>query len=253
MGNEPQNAKAIMKKMLVEIPAGAELTPSKKVPGASSPLVHGPDGVSSQVVLHEIPSKMTKFMNSGYADFLLDLAVAAAIAGGQAAIKHGVPKFKRYLADRRATAEAGAPARESIPDTVTLAEPGAVETSNLGDDIVETDPSLTSDQWYQLFFDAVAHGVAGKLHQEISAEKWRELASARISDDPATQELAQAMRELSPEEVSAGVDRVLEEHPELRNEDPILLLQRLFDDNAKPTKQQSLEPNEDEEDDPSES
>lgn len=253
MGNEPQNAKPIMKKMLVEMPAGAELTPSKKVPGASSPLVHGPDGVSSQVVLHEIPSKMTKFMKSGYADFLLDLAVAAAVAGGEAAIKHGVPKFKRYLADRRATAAAEASAQESPPDTVALAESGAVKTNNPGDDIVETDPSLTSDQWYQLFFDAVAHGVAGKLHQQISAEKWRELASARIADDPATQELAQAMRELSPEEVSAGVDRVLEEHPELRNEDPILLLQRLFDDNAKTTKQQSLEPSEDEEDNPSES
>ncbi|MFT4212508.1 MAG: hypothetical protein QM626_11630 [Microbacterium sp.] len=252
MGNEAQNAKPIMKKMLVEIPAGAELTPSKKILGASSPLVHGRDGVSSQVVLHEIPSKMTKFMHSRYADFLLDLAVAAAIAGGEAAIKHGVPKFKQYLADRRATAAANAPARDSSPDTVALAKPGAVETSDPGDDIVETDPSLTSDQWYQLFFDAVAHGVAGKLHQEISAEKWRELANAQIVDDPATQELAQAMRELSPEEVSAGVDRVLEEHPELRNEDPILLMQRLFDDNAKPTKRQSLEPNEDEEDDPSE-
>ncbi|WP_336627448.1 MULTISPECIES: hypothetical protein [unclassified Microbacterium] len=253
MGNEAQNAKPIMKKMLVEIPAGAELTPSKKVPGASSPLVHGPDGVSSQVVLHEIPSKMTKFINSGYADFLLNLAVAAAIAGGEAAIKHGVPKFKQYLADRRATAAAEAPERESTPERVAIAEPGAVTTSTPGDDVVETDPSLTSDQWYQLFFDAVAHGVAGKVHQGISAEKWRELAGARIADDPATQELAQAMRELSPEEVSAGVDRVLEEHPELRNEDPTLLLQRLFDDNAKATKQQSLEPREDEEDDPSES
>lgn len=253
MGNEAQNAKPIMKKMLVEIPAGAELTPSKKVPGASSPLVHGPDGVSSQVVLHEIPSKMTKFMNSGYADFLLNLAVAAAIAGGEVAIKHGVPKFKQYLADRRATAATEAPERESTPDRVAIAEPGTVTTSTPGDDVIETDPSLTSDQWYQLFIDAVAHGVAGKVHQGISAEKWRELASARIADDPATQELAQAMRELSPEEVSAGVDRVLEEHPELRNEDPILLLQRLFDDNAKATKQQSLEPREDEEDDPSES
>lgn len=58
-----------------------------------------------------------------------------------------------------------------------------------------------------------------------------------------------SMKELSPEEVSAGVDRVLEEHPELRNEDPILLLQRLLGDNAKPTKQQSLKPSEDEEDD----
>ncbi|MBF4562678.1 hypothetical protein ITJ43_11060 [Microbacterium sp. VKM Ac-2870] len=253
MGNEPQNAKPIMKKMLVEMPAGAELTPSKKVPGASSPLVHGPDGVSSQVVLHEIPSKMTKFMKSGYADFLLDLAVAAAIAGGEAAIKHGVPKFKQYLAERRATATAEAPARESTSSTVAFAEPGVVETSNPGDDIVETDPSLSSDQWFQLFFDAVAHGVAGKRHEEISAEKWRELASARIADDPATQELARAMRELLPEEVSVGVDRVLKEHPELRNEDPIVLLQRLFDDDARPTKQQSLEPDADEEDDPSES
>lgn len=253
MGNEAQKAKPILKKMLVEIPAGAELTPSKKVPGASSPLVHGPDGVSSQVVLHEVPRKMTKFTSSGYADFLLNLTVAAAIAGGEAAIKHGVPKFKQYLADRRATAAAEAPARKSSPDGVTIAEPGAVKTSKLGDDIVEADPSLTSDQWYQLFFDAVAHGAAGKLHQEISAEKWRELAAARITDDPATQGLAQAMRELAPEEVSAGVDRVLEEHPELRNEDPIFLLQRLFDDNAKAAKQQPLEPSEDEEDDASES
>lgn len=252
MGNEAQSAKPIMKKMLVEIPGGAALTASKKVPGAFSPLVHGPDGVASQAVLHEIPSKMTKLVNSGFAEFLLNLAVAAAVAGGEAAIKKGVPKFKQYLADR-ARAATEATAREKTPGGIAVAEHGAVETSEPGDDIVETGPSLTSDQWYQLFFDAVAHGVAGSFHQEISAEKWRQLAAARIDDDPATQELAKAMQQLTPEEISSGVDRVLEEHPELRDEDPSLLLQRLFDDNARPAKRQSLDLDEGEEEDPSRS
>lgn len=248
MGNEPRSAKPTMKKMLVEIPAGATLTPSKKVPGASSPLVHGPDGVTSQAVLHEIPSKMTKLANSGFAELLLNLAVAGAVAGAEAATTKGIPKFKQYLADRQAAAKKIAPAHKANPDSVAIAE-----TGDPGDDVVETGPSLTSDQWYQLFFDAVAHGVAGNLHQQISAEKWRQLAGARVDDDPATQELARSMHELTPEEISAGVDHVLVEHPELRGEDPILVLRRLFDDDARPTMPQSLDLGEGEEEDQSRS
>lgn len=250
MGNEPRSAKPTMKKMLVEIPAGATLTPSKKVPGASSPLVHGPDGVASQAVLHEIPSKMTKFANSGFAEFLLNLAVAAAVAGGEAAITKGIPNFKQYLADRQAAATKIAPSHKENPASVAIAEPGVAGTSDPGNDVVETGPSLTGDQWYQLFCDAVAHGVAGNLHQQISAEKWRQLAGARVDDDPATQELARSMHELTPEEISAGVDRVLVEHPELRDEDPILVLRRLFDDDARPTMRQSLDLDEGDEEDP---
>lgn len=241
MGNEAQSAKPIMKKMIVEIPAGGALTPSKKVPGAHSPLVHGPDGVAGQAVLHEIPSKVTRFANSGIADFLLDLAVAAAVAGGEAAIKKGIPKFKQYLADRRAAVATEAPTGAETSDGFAIAERDSVQTNEGGDDIVETSSSLTSDQWYQLFFDAVAHGVAGNLHQEISAEKWHQLASARVDDDPGTQELADAMRALSPEEVGAAVDRVLKQHPELRHEDPILVLRRLFEDNASPAEPGSLD------------
>lgn len=225
MGNEPRSGKPTMKKMLVEIPVGATLTPSKKVPGASSPLVHGPDGVTSQAVLHEIPSKMTKFASSGFAEFLLNL-------------------FKQYLADRHAAAKKIAPAHKENADSVAVAE-----TSDPGDDVVETGPSLTSDQWYQLFFDAVAHGVAGNLHQQISTEKWRQLAGAPVDDDPATQELARSMHELTPEEISAGVDHVLVEHPELRDEDPILVLRLLFDDDARPTMPQPLDLDEGEEED----
>lgn len=36
------------------------------------------------------------------------------------------------------------------------------------------------------------------------------------------------MRELSPEEINEGVDLILEQHPELLDEDPATVLGRLF-------------------------
>lgn len=236
MANEAQNAKPVLKKMLVEIPANAALTASKKVPGAFSPLVHGPDGVASQAVLHEMPSKMAKFAKSGFAEVLLDLAVAAAVAGGEAAIKKGIPKIRQYLAARRVVAAEESSVGGEQAGGVALAERNLAVTCAPRDDVVYVPASLTSDEWYQLFFDAVAHGVASHLHQEISAAEWGQLAGARIEDDAATQELANAMRELSPKEVSAGVARVLKERPELRDKDPLLVLQQLIEDETRKAK-----------------
>lgn len=215
------------KKMWVESSAGSTLAQSRRVEGASAPFARNATGINEQVILHDKKPKTPGSGGGILTDLLTEVAIAAAVMGAQAFIDKGIPAIKQKLADRRAQKLAATSASESTSEVV-VAEPDATEPT--GTDVASVGAEIDTQQWYQLFFDAVAHGAAGNAHQAISAERWAFLASARVTDDEATQALASAMRELTPEQLRDRLDRVLEQHPELATEDPATVMRRLFGD-----------------------
>lgn len=217
----------IIKPMLVEFSAGSTLTPSQKTPGAYSPLVHGADGVSEQVVLRDMDSDGKSSASDIVSRVVVGLAIAGISIGGTLLAQKVVPKIKTLVADWRAKKGADA---ETLSEVASGPTKDSEVAEQIGDELAEVSTEISSQRWYELFFDAVAHGAAGKAHQAISAESWQALASARVTDDEATQALAQAMRELTPEQVNERVALVLEQHPELLSEDPAIVLSKLFDE-----------------------
>lgn len=215
------------KKMWVESSSGSTLAQSRRVEGASAPFARNATGINEQVILHDKKPKTPESGGSGLADFLTEVAIAAAVVGAQAFIDKGIPAIKQKLADRRAQKLAAVSVPEPASEVV-VAEPEVSELT--GTDVARVGAEIDAQQWYQLFFEAVAHGAAGHAHQAISAARWAFLASARVTDDEAAQALATAMRELTPEQLRDRLDRVLEQHPELATEDPATVLRRLFGD-----------------------
>lgn len=217
----------VYKKMWVERSAGSELAQSRRVDGAHAPFARGETGIREQVILHDRKPKTSGGSSGALTEFLTDVAVAAAVMGAQAFIEKGIPAIKQRLADRR---EQKSAAKTLEPPTAGgVVAPNVLDANDaFGSEVAETGAEVETQQWYQLFFESVAHRAAADAHQAISAEKWMFLASARIVDDEETQALASAMRELSPEQFAERLDRVLEQHPELTTEDPATVMRRLF-------------------------
>lgn len=216
------------KKMWVETSVDSTLAQSRRVEGAHAPFARGANGIKEQVILHDKKPKTPGGGNGALAEFLTEVAVAAAVMGAQAFIDKGIPAIKQRLADRRAEKIAAATAEE--PDTAVAAADAHATADNVGTEVSDTGTEIDTQQWYQLFFEGVTHGAAGSAHQAISAERWAFLASAHVVDDEETQALASAMRELTPEQLRDRLDRALEQHPELATEDPATMMRRLFGD-----------------------
>lgn len=215
----------VRKLMVVEYGAGGELSPSHKSEGGFSPLVHGANGVDEQAVLFDYDDKESNTAGQ----ILVALGIVAVTAATTVVVDRVVvPRVKRWWSNWRNKTVVeepsdGAPSIELDAQTA----PG----SGLADQVrteVEASTEVTSEQWFQLLFDAIAHGAAGNRHNQISAERWGELATAHVVDDPEIQSLANAMRELSPEEISERIDRALEAHPELAREDPESIISTLL-------------------------
>jgi hypothetical protein len=219
--------KKVYKKMWVERSAGSELAQSRRVEGAHAPFARGETGIREQVILHDRKPKTSGGSSGALTEFLTDVAVAAAVMGAQAFIEKGIPAIKQRLADRRE--QRGAAKTVEPPPAKGMVIPNVLNADDgIGSEVAETGAEVETQQWYQLFFESIAHRAAGNAHHAISAEKWMFLASARIVDDEETQALASAMRELSPEQLAERLDRVLEQHPELMTEDPASVMKRLF-------------------------
>lgn len=233
-----ENPNIIWEKKLVGRPEGTDYSRSHKgAPGDRSPLLRsGADqSLAGQALIRDIPERKKSATGSAVVDVLTDIAIAAAIVGLNAFIDKGIPAIKQRVAEKRAQRLA---AKSSDTPATDVAAVGKDIEPPVGDEVAELGTEIDAQLWYRLFFDAVTHGAASRAHQSISAEAWQALASARVTDDPETQALASAMRELTSEEVSDRVDRVLERHPELLNEDSETVLRRLFDHSG----DDSLEP-----------
>jgi hypothetical protein len=228
--------------MIVERSANTTLTPSLKVEGGLSPLVHDAKGVQEQVVLFKYEGAEaenngggTRSSGSGgsaAADIVAKLVIAGVIVGATLLVDRVViPRAKRYWVERKSrtavlnTEGTGSAEIANVPEV-------EVESPEAGSEVDQSGTEIAAQQWYELFFDAVAHGAASRAHLSISAENWAALASAHVIDDPETQALARAMRALSPEEVAERVDRLLQVHHELLDEDPESVLRKLFGDGA---------------------
>lgn len=175
------------KKMWVETSAGSTLAQSRRVEGASAPFARNATGINEQVILHDKKPKTPGSGGSILTDLLTEVAIAAAVMGAQAFIDKGIPAIKQKLADRRAQKFA-APSAPEPTSEVVAAEPEVMKPTGTG--VASVGAEIDTQQWYQLFFEAVAHGAAGNAHQAISAERWAFLASARVTDDEETQALA---------------------------------------------------------------
>lgn len=228
--------------MIVERSANTTLTPSLKVEGGLSPLVHDAKGVQEQVVLFNYDGTEAENNGGGIrssgsggsaaADIVAKFVIAGVIVGATLLVDRVViPRAKRYLAERKSRT-AALNAEGTVSAEIANVPEVEVESPETKSEVDQSGTEIAAQQWYELFFDAVAHGAASRAHLSISAENWAVLASAHVIDDPETQALARAMRALSPEEVAARVDRLLQEHPELLNEDPESVLRKLFEDGA---------------------
>lgn len=213
------------KKMWVETAEGSTLAQSRKSPGGNAPFALNDKGIQEQVVLHNKKPK-TSGGDGALAEFLTPIIIAVAVAGAQEFNDKGVPAIQRWFADRQAWKLA---AKSAATPSTEVASAERDSEAPAGNEVAEIGTEIEAQQWYRLFYDAIAHGAAGRAHLAISAEAWQALASAHVTD-PETQALAGAMRELTPEQISGGVNRVLEEHPDLRDEDPMVILRRLFGD-----------------------
>ncbi|MGV2902936.1 hypothetical protein ACNPM4_14790 [Microbacterium sp. AGC62] len=228
MASSGDTPKKVYEKKWVERSAGSTLAQSRRVEGAHAPFARGETGINEQVILHGKKPKTPGSGSGAIAEFLTEVAIAAAVIGAQAFIDKGIPAIKQRLADRRAAKIAAATTEE--PDTVVAVVDAHDAVDDVGTEVSETGAEIDTQQWYQLFFEAVAHGAAGSAHQAISAERWAFLASAHVVDDEETQALASAMREITPEQLRDRLDRALEQHPELATEDPATVMRRLFGD-----------------------
>lgn len=228
MANGGGVPKKTYKKMWVETNEGSTLAQSRRRENAYAPFARNETGINEQVILHDKKPKTPGSGNGLLAEILTEVAVTAAVTGAQAFVEKGIPAIRRYVAARRAKKRA-AVASEEVATEVAVHD-ALISDDAVGSEVSETGAELDTQQWYQLFFEAVAHGAAGSAHQAISAERWAILASARVVDDEETQALASAMRELTPEQLQDRVDRVLEQNPELATQDPAIVMSRLFGD-----------------------
>ncbi|WP_156459421.1 hypothetical protein [Microbacterium sp. Leaf436] len=214
--------------MIVERSVGSTLSQSLKSPGGLSPLVHGAGGVREQVVLYATKA-IEKSSGSVTREKVILAAVVAGVSiGGTLLVTKGVPKIKQVWADKKAEAQDIEAESEAGSEIATVPAPTNDVSRQAGDEIEESVIEITSEQWFTLFFEALAHRAASNAHRAISAEQWATLVSARILDDEGTRELASAMRELTPEEINERVDLILEKHPELLTEDPETVVERVF-------------------------
>lgn len=224
------NPKIVWEKKLVGRPEGTSYSQSRKgAPGDQSPLLRSDvdQSLATQVLIRDLPQRRLSPTGAAVVEVLADITVAATVLGINTFIDRGIPAIKRRIAKKREDKSALA----SAPVGSTMREPDDLDVSP-SSEVVHVGTVISTRDWYQLFFDAVAHGAAGRAHQTLSTEAWQALASAQVHDDPETQALAAAMRELSPEQIDERVGRLLDQHPELLEEEPEVVLQRLFDPDA---------------------
>ncbi|MBN9613890.1 MAG: hypothetical protein J0H64_10655, partial [Actinobacteria bacterium] len=195
-------------------------------PGDKSPLLRseGDSSLDTQAIIRDLDD------DEGRDDDSINALVAAGLialgaAGALVYQRFVEPKVREYVASRRARKEA-AFATESV-EIVAISTQTTEIAKAVGHEIEESGVTIDGAQWYALFFDAIAHGAAGSAHAAISAEKWQMLANARVPDDGEMQALARAMQELTPDEFNARVDLVIEQHPELLDEDPSTVIGKL--------------------------
>lgn len=216
----------VREKVTIEYPVGSDLSPSRKTPGAHAPLVHTDKGIGSQVVVHRGKPRELSPTGKAAVDLLVDVGVSLLIMGANEFIERGVPAIKNRIAERRARRISASVAQQPESDEN---DSSAIEEQRIDSDVAEQAEEIDVRDWYQLLFDAIAHGAAARTHEHISIERWNKLAGSRVLGDPEAQALASAMRELTPEEFRERVDRVLEAHPELANEEPESIITKLFD------------------------
>ena len=214
--------------MIVERSVDSTLSQSLKSPGGLSPLVHGAGGVREQVVLYATKAIEKSSESTALDKVILAAVVAGVSIGGTLLVTKGVPKIKQVWADKRAMAQDIEVEPEVGSKVTTVPAPTTDVSRQAGDESEGSAIEITSEQWFTLFFEALAHRAASNAHRAISAEQWSTLVSARILDDEGTQELASAMRELTPEAINERVDLILEKHPELLTEDPETVVERVF-------------------------
>lgn len=225
-----ENSKIIWEKKLVGRPEGTSYSQSHKgAPGDHSPLLRSDadQSLATQALIRDLPQRRLSPTGAAVVEVLADITVAAAVLGFNTFVDRGIPAIRKRIAKKRE--ERSALASATVGSTVS--EPDDAQMSPASE-VAEVGAEISTREWYQLFFDAVAHGAAGRAHQALSAEAWQALASAHVSDDPETQALAAAMHELTPEQVDERVSRLLDQHPELREEGPEIMLRRLSDPDA---------------------
>lgn len=225
-----ENSKIIWEKKLVGRPPGTSYSQSHKgAPGDHSPLLRSDadQTLTTQAMIRDLPQRRLSPTGAAAVEVVVDITVAAAVLGINTFIDCGIPAIKRRIAKK--WEELSGLASATVASTAIEQDDHQV---NPGYEVAEVGTEISTQEWYQLFFDAVAHGAAGRVHQALSADAWQTLASAHVSDDPETQALAAAMRELTPEQIDERVTRALEQHPGLLDAEPEIVLRRLSDPDA---------------------
>lgn len=211
----------VRKKMWVEF--DGELSPSRKIPGAHSPLVHDEDGIAHQAVLHDIDEEDDyDYDESDDAEPEVDPAVVLAILAAAVATvvtvvvvkKKVIPRVRTWWVERRKRKRSLAEARAAEGDAerassevIVVPTDASAPSITPGTELELLRPAMTSEEWQTRF-------RAMLVAKAFSDEQWKMLSRARIEDD-ASRELVAAMQALTPEDVAAGVNRMLEENPEL--------------------------------------
>lgn len=231
---------------LVGRPRGTDyLNSTAGEPGDRSPLLSRPGepGIATQVILRDVPEDGSETerdelplseADSGAGDSdsgavaILILVVAAAAVGTTLAVQAAVPKvrswWKRWrgaIASRKAQA--------------------AVEPLSVSDPVekVSVDRSLplvSGEEWLTGFVNTLTHAAETARHRQLSADAWSAITNVRVVDDEGVQAFADALREMTPEQIEQRVFLMLEQDPDAFDRDAILALLQLLGATTKTAK-----------------
>lgn len=223
-----------MVKKMMWVEFEGDLSPSRKTPGAHSPLVHGEDGVREQAVLYDIEDDeeyTDAEPDDGEAEIspevLLAIVGAALVVtvAGVVVVKNVIPRIKVWWATRRLKKElATAEARENVKvdaSQIVVLDAMPAESSPQPGDELEVSGDAMSNAERQARFKAML------LARAFSDAQWKKLSRARIEDDT-SRELVAAMQSLTPQDVADRLNLLLEKNPTLLDDKTSAALARTF-------------------------
>lgn len=244
------------KKMLVEWDDGADLSQSRKKPGALSPLTRDGDNKLGHVTLSEVDddeedwesdrdweeaAEARRAEQEAQAE-LVALVVLALIAGTQKAAPHvkrwwndqAVPFMRRSrsrlprarLPRRRAAADESF-VEISVDEYFMLPHPAQTQPSaDVTNALAEYRAQMSSAEARERF-------VAALVARAFSEEQLRMLRDARIDDDGAALDLASAIESLTPHQLGESITLMLEANPSWPDDETLSELERIIERRAR--------------------
>jgi hypothetical protein len=213
------------KKMWVHWEDGAELSQSRKKPGARSPLTRDGDNNLGHVTLRDVDEdeedwhavQDSEERASGLTEeellgalFLVGVVIAAA--------EKAAPHIRRWWNERAVPFLQKSRNKPSVDpgarDNISVAEQSASPESS--QEVIaaldEYRASMSSDEARERF-------VAALVARLFSDEQLRVLRNARIEDEGPALELARAMETLTPQQLGEGLRLMLEANPSWADEE----------------------------------